>query len=279
MAGIGRSSRAQIMVPWTRLASAEAALPRPAVLVSFCGCGLRRPDHWITRDVPIDEMIVMLCVSGRGHFRFDGRWQPVTAGQALILPPGIPHAYHSDATDPWTVWWVHLRVDDLEGYRDWPTVIDVPDIARAVGLVSEIISELETDITDANVLIASGAAWHLLMYLAAAPRLTADPQGRLERARDVLRERMAERVSLADLAAGANLSPAYFATLFRERFGVSVIRYQTELRMARARHLLDTTDRTIAHVAAEVGYSDPFYFSRQFSRVHRMTPRAYRERP
>jgi AraC family transcriptional regulator of arabinose operon len=46
--------------------------------------------------------------------------------------------------------------------------------------------------------------------------------------------------------------------------------------MARARELLDTTELHVAEIGREVGYADPFYFSRQFSRVHCMSPSDYR---
>ncbi len=71
---------------------------------------------------------------------------------------------------------------------------------------------------------------------------------------------------------------SHFAAQFRRATGYSVVEYQTRVRMGRARELLDTTDRTIASVAREVGYGDPLYFSRQFRRIHGTSPRTYRER-
>jgi len=46
--------------------------------------------------------------------------------------------------------------------------------------------------------------------------------------------------------------------------------------MALARKLLDTTELHVAEIGREVGYADPFYFSRQLSRVHGMSPRGFR---
>jgi AraC-like DNA-binding protein len=47
--------------------------------------------------------------------------------------------------------------------------------------------------------------------------------------------------------------------------------------MARARELLLTTDESVASIAAAVGYSDPFYFTRQFRRVNGASPTSFRE--
>jgi AraC-like DNA-binding protein len=75
------------------------------------------------------------------------------------------------------------------------------------------------------------------------------------------------------------LSASQISALFREHLGVSPLQFQVQLRMSRARELLDGTELPIAAVARETGYDDPMYFSRQFTRIHGMTPTAYRSRP
>ena len=74
----------------------------------------------------------------------------------------------------------------------------------------------------------------------------------------------------------AGLSVSHYSALFRRATGYGALEYQTRLRMGTARDLLDTTGRPIASVAAQVGFSDPLYFSRQFHRIHGMSPTEYR---
>jgi AraC family transcriptional regulator of arabinose operon len=83
-------------------------------------------------------------------------------------------------------------------------------------------------------------------------------------------------VSVAEPAAMSRLSGSHFAALFKSRIGYPALQYQTQLRMARALELLDTTDQSIAAVAAATGYTDSFYFARQFKKVHGVTPFGYR---
>lgn len=54
--------------------------------------------------------------------------------------------------------------------------------------------------------------------------------------------------------------------------------YLKSLRMARARELLDTTDRRVGEIAQLVGYPDPFYFARHFRSVNGCSPTEYRAR-
>lgn len=93
-----------------------------------------------------------------------------------------------------------------------------------------------------------------------------------------IRDHVSEHLSVPELAALAGWSTSHFSAVFRRATGYGVLEYQTRLRMSLARTLLDTTDRTIASIAAEVGYSDSLYFSRQFRKIHQLSPSDYRGR-
>jgi AraC family transcriptional regulator of arabinose operon len=100
----------------------------------------------------------------------------------------------------------------------------------------------------------------------------------IDRAAEYLRTHIDDHESVAELTAMSRLSGSHFAALFKSRIGYPALQYQTQLRMARARELLDTTDQSIAAVAAATatGYSDSFYFAGQFKKVHGVTPFGYR---
>lgn len=262
----------------------RSALSRPGtahLVVTDCGYFPEARAHGMRRSVGIDQAVVIACVRGAGWCEIGGQRHRIGAGQVLVIPPGAPHAYGADPDDPWTLWWLHVTGPDLaellrvSRLTAQTPVRTVADVYRVVALIEETIRSLERDPTGRSLLMASGAAWHLLTILSASPR-AGDEASPADRAGDYLREHLSERVSVADLADMAQLSPSHFAALFRRRFGIPVLRYQTELRMARARELLDTTTLPVAEVAREVGYGDPFYFSRQFSALHGTTPRQYR---
>lgn len=73
-----------------------------------------------------------------------------------------------------------------------------------------------------------------------------------------------------------SLSPSHMTALFRRQTGYSPMEFRTLKRMQRARELLDTTNRPVASIAAEVGYPDPAYFTRRFRQLHEQGPRSYR---
>jgi two-component system response regulator YesN len=84
-------------------------------------------------------------------------------------------------------------------------------------------------------------------------------------------------LKLEDVAHAVHLSPSHLAHLFKERVGVSYVKYLTFLRVEEAKKLLRTTEMTVAAVAAAVGY-EASYFFRVFRHHTGMTPTTYRRK-
>jgi AraC-like DNA-binding protein len=95
-------------------------------------------------------------------------------------------------------------------------------------------------------------------------------------ARRIIENRLAEGLTVEDLAAAAHLSPAHFAELFRTETGETPGRYRTRLLMERARLLLTETDLPITTIAADLGYSSSQHFATAFRRETGTTPSRYR---
>ena len=93
---------------------------------------------------------------------------------------------------------------------------------------------------------------------------------------DEIQRRVAEPLTVAQLAAAVNLSPSRFAHLFQQETGVSPIRYRFEQRMTRARALLESGAMSVKQVRAAVGCADPSHFARDFRRFHGVSPSSCR---
>lgn len=86
------------------------------------------------------------------------------------------------------------------------------------------------------------------------------------------------RWSVAELAATVGLSRATFAARFTKLVGQPPLTYLTQWRMTLAADLLRTTTATVATIAHQVGYEDPFAFSVAFKRIYNHPPTAWREK-
>ncbi|WP_418959497.1 GlxA family transcriptional regulator [Streptomyces tritici] len=89
---------------------------------------------------------------------------------------------------------------------------------------------------------------------------------------------LAARYDLSALARAFHVSTRTMLRRFGEETGETPLAYLQSARVRRARHLLETTDRTVASVAAEVGYGDAGSFSGVFVRHTGERPRDYRAR-
>ncbi len=87
---------------------------------------------------------------------------------------------------------------------------------------------------------------------------------------------MGERYDLGQLSAAFHVSTRTLLRRFREQSGQTPLEYLQAARVRKAKHLLETTDRTIASIAAEVGYLDPGTFGAVFARLAGHRPRDYR---
>jgi AraC family transcriptional regulator len=91
-----------------------------------------------------------------------------------------------------------------------------------------------------------------------------------------LHDRLAEEITLDDLAAVANLSKFHLLRRFRASTGRTPARFLTDLRTQRAALLLRTTDRPISTIAHQCGYRNPSQFAAAFRRRHGASPATYR---
>ncbi|MGI5169683.1 GlxA family transcriptional regulator [Spirillospora sp. CA-253888] len=91
-----------------------------------------------------------------------------------------------------------------------------------------------------------------------------------------LDQNLAARYDLAALSRAFNVSTRTLLRRFADETGQSPLEYLQASRVRRARHLLETTDRTVAAISAAVGYKDPGTFAALFAKHTGRRPRDYR---
>lgn len=259
--------------------------PTSKLLVTDAGHFPHAARHGRQRKLGSAQAIVILCVDGVGWCELPSGRHRVGAGEALVIPPRTAHLYYADENRPWTIWWMHVTGDDVP---DLLEAIGIPALGptfrlddgyRALTLIEHVVDSLGRDETMASLTNAAGSAWNLMALLAAerGGRGVTDAEP-VRRTQDSLRENLHHATPVRELADRAGLSTSHFSARFRALTGYSVTEYVKRLRMAQARQLLITSDHTIAEIGSSVGYTDAFYFSRQFRVVHGVSPSEFRNR-
>jgi transcriptional regulator GlxA family with amidase domain len=89
-------------------------------------------------------------------------------------------------------------------------------------------------------------------------------------------ERLAEPLTLSDLARHARMSLRTFARRFNDEVGLSPGRWIVQQRVARARHLLESSDLPVDRIAAQVGFATGASLRQHLHAAIGVSPQAYR---
>lgn len=242
--------------------------------------------HYRERKDGALEYVLIFCIAGKGWYNFNQEKKQVSAGQFFILPPNRMHAYGADRDDPWSIYWVHFLGKQSEHFalqdNDSLMTTKLRDNDLRIALFEEIINLLSIGWSTENLSYAHYCLGHLLAmfrYNRIYDRgKNLIPSDVCETAIVFMKSRVYHKLRLDDIAKKVNLSPSHFSSIFRKRTNRAPMEYFIFLKIQKACHLLDTTSLRIKEISSSLGFDDPYYFSRLFSKVMLISPAAYRKR-
>lgn len=211
----------------------------------------------------------------------DGREIPIRAGLILCAKPG--QVRHSRL--PLRTFYLKVRQEPGELCDRLSALPDVIRSAAAERLCDSVREILEAE-EAGDALLCAGLFLSLLSRVTRAAEkeevLAAAGEEKNRRAIGAallfMEEHLGEKCTLSDVAAAAHFSPIYFHGLFCKAVGKTPQEYLTELRIAKAKHLLFASNADAAEIAAACGFSSQSYFDYVFRKVTGETPRGYRKR-
>ncbi len=252
-----------------------------------------------------------LVRGGQGIHVIDGRPYGIVRGDAYLVAPGSVHSYRDyqglelDALYFQLSLLLEAEIEALRALRGfWRLFAARDDTSNAEHrlhlppesyrwaetAVEELRGEYETAQLAAPLLLRANV-FRLLVFLARFHERSARPTPRkpstptpstltaenaVARARRVCEERFAERLTVAQLAAQAFVSPAHFCELWAREVGMPPAAYLRQLRLEHARHLLATTSLEVAEIGRRCGFSSAAAFARAFGVAYSVSPRAFR---
>ena len=119
---------------------------------------------------------------------------------------------------------------------------------------------------------------HLVTKALEYIRLVSDSDTVIARIKGYIKDNLTKELNRELLAEAFYMSPDYISRIFRQKTGVKLMDYITQVRMKEARRLLQTTDLPIGEVAYASGYYNVAYFSKVFKIHNGETPAQYRGR-
>lgn len=98
----------------------------------------------------------------------------------------------------------------------------------------------------------------------------------LEKSLRIMQKHVMGSLTLGELADELKLNGSYFIRLFEKRMHQTPMKYYMKLKIEAASALLTCTDLSVKEIAAKLGFSSEFHFSKQFKLKTGMAPIYYR---
>lgn len=272
--------------PWLRECAVQPLLQ--SLLPTDAGWFPCARHHFRERPQGAEEHILIFCTAGNGSCQIDGVSWRIGPGNALLIPRGAPHAYWADSDTPWSIHWVHFTgiTGDLmlsELGRDQRVLqVDTQSALLVEALFQECYRAFAGGFVIHRMIYSAQVLHHLLGKIIYgnsyySPLQHTSRRRALEPTLTFLHQNSARKLTLKEIADHAGVSVSHLSALFKEQTGLSPMDYLIRYRMQRACVLLSVKSATVHEVAYEVGYSDPYYFSRLFKKVIGIAPLHYRE--
>lgn len=233
------------------------------------------------------DWLMIYTLAGRGRFGFGGNEIIVERGDAVLIAPGTPHDYGVEPwLQRWELLWSHFvpRAHWLE-WLHWPSIsrglmklnIPRPQRPRLVRSFRKAHELASRSIRHRQTFAMNTLEEMLLICDECNPRsMQSSFDSRVRDAMDFIYARLADSVTLGDIAEASGLSVSRLSTLVKAHLGVSPMQYLEAQRVDRAKSLLTLTNLSVKEIAQRVGFSSPFYFSHRFKAATGKSPRAFR---
>lgn len=232
-----------------------------------------------------NRFVLHYIVSGKGYYNLDGKVHELQAGDMFFIPANHIISYYPDTQDPWEYYWIEyngqhaLQLNERAGLSANTPVYKVKHKDNFLSIFHSMINSLNDKTDD---LITISAAYRLFSEII-NERFPKKPS--TVEQRDIIGQIFSyissnytnPTLSLTLIASHFNMNASYLSRFFRQAAGVPISKYIIDFRMTKAVNLLKRKDLSIKFIAISVGYSDPLYFSREFSRLYRISPSAYRK--
>ena len=244
--------------------------------------------HYRNRPKGCTDNILIYCTHGKGWFSIGNEKHNVVANQFFIISATDQHLqYSSDSTDPWTIYWVHFTSNNLSSLNNSLSVGSlavprtIPFDEHKIRLWNIMYNCFEKGYSDENLIYANLTLYYFIanfIFPKKNTELVSIPNSELtDKIIDYMKVNLSERITVEDMASKFSYSVSHFQTLFRKKTGISPIDYFIQLKIQKACQLLALSDLRLKIIASSIGYSDPYYFSRIFTKVMGMSPIVYRK--
>lgn len=245
-----------------------------------------------------DHLELAFMMSGNGQYRINDKVYDVKEGDLLIINPGTGHQGMVNEL-PNTLTEFFVGVADIQFKNQPHNTLPLPaegPIIHTSGEFRQKMAKICASMEAENAVCWQGRYFMLKAYLMQMLLLIVKQQSEpvelktgyafesvnkkyvVEQIINYFEDHYAEKISLDSIAENMYLSPFYISRIFKSEIGDTPIHYLINIRLERAKELLEAGfGGSIQEVAGQVGYEDAYHFSKLFKKRYGYPPSKVRK--
>jgi AraC family transcriptional activator of pobA len=229
---------------------------------------------------------VLLVEKGGGSVTLDGKTHALSKGSLVNVPPEHVHSFRFEKG---THGWVTTMADELMdqllvGVGTLRSEVNQACVLRADPLVIQTLHQIWLEFSTqekARALVLRGHSGVLLGWIARqlqeeASDAKLNESALVRRFKALIEQKYTAHWTVNQYAKALSISPTHLSRLTRTANGISALRMIEARLMREARRNLAYTNLSISTIAYALGFSDPAYFSRVFTRDAGVSPKVFR---
>lgn len=226
--------------------------------------------------------------SGRAKLRVGKDTYSIEPGTVICLPPNVEHDHYKDTNDETVFLWWHFTYE-IAGSMDVLKMFQIPvtfrlqDEEQFESVFNQFIQATSKNGYLPLSILRQAKALELLYILLdnALSTKRAGIEGLSSQTFLGILSRIVQHpeqtVSLRGLAEELHMHPTYISNRFKEVFGKSPMQMQREMRIQRAKTLLQSGEMRVAEIAEALGFKENQNFTRLFKSYVGVSPSQYRD--
>ncbi len=232
-----------------------------------------------------DEYALVYITRGQGIFKTEGeRTWNIASGDLFMLFPNVWHWYAPDRQTGWDEHWVGFKGDfpdhlaEKGFFTPGRPVMDIGLHDSVLALYMEIIDTARFEAPGYQQILGS-LILHLLARLSSLSLQHGTDSANertVQRAKFLLADNVTTHLDIAWLSRSLGLGYSRFREVFKKCTGVSPYQYFLDLKIARAKELLEQRQFSVKEIAYLLSFDDPYYFSHLFKKKTGLPPSEWR---
>ena len=247
------------------------------------GSKISLTNSWHDKNVILPNSKMFYILDGEIVVEFKNFTITAKKGDMMLIPAGIKHDFHLSSKAYAQKYWFHfdfiLNGSSFFDKFTFPFCTHVGINNKILKLFENVINKSKS-INPIERITASSSLHSLVAYYFENVNYkdkNSTETDEIDKAIDYVKKNYVYNPSLEEIATKANLSPNYFIKKFKQRTGLSPLRYVNVLKIEKAKYLLEQTDLPVNKIMEDLGFFDSAYFSKLFKKYCGFSPLRYRE--